>query len=180
MNEDPTTPRVAARVDVFREFPETTRAIAALHRDIMRRESAFSLGERELMASLVSALNGCDYCTGIHESAAEAFDVDPRLLAELLEDMETAGVEERLRPVLRFVARLTLWPSRMRPEDTQAILDAGWDESAVFDAVCVCAFYSFMNRYVDGTGLASTPEELREMGRQLAEHAEADKPGSGS
>ncbi len=174
MNDNPTTPRVASLVDVFRDVPETTRAIAALHEEIMRRESAFSLGERELMASLVSALNGCDYCTGIHESAAEAFDVDPALLGELLEDMETASVDERLRPVLRFVARLTLWPSRMRPEDTQAILDAGWDESAVFDAVCVCAFYSFMNRYVDGTGLESAPEELREMGRQLAEHADRE------
>ena len=51
-------PRIASLVDVFRTFPETSRAIGALHREIMRRESAFTEGERELMAAFVSALNG--------------------------------------------------------------------------------------------------------------------------
>ena len=122
------------------------------------------------MASLVSALNGCRYCTGIHEATAEAFGIEPGLLAELVEDIDTAKVDERLRPVMRFVAKLALEPSKMLPDDTQAMLDAGWDGRAVFDAVCVCAFYSFMNRYVDGTGLESSPDALREMGRQLAAH----------
>ena len=162
--------RVSSLVDVFREFPETSRAIGSLHHVIMRRESAFSKGERELMASLVSALNSCGYCVGIHESAAEAFGVEPGLLAELLDNIDTAAVEDKLKPVLHYVAKLTLRPSRMNDEDTQAVLAAGWDEKALFDAVCVCALYSFMNRYVDGAGLASDPLELRRMGRQLAAH----------
>jgi len=170
MNSDSTIPRVTSLVDVFHEFPDTSRALGALHREIMRRESAFSFGERELMASLVSALNGCRYCTGIHEATAEAFGIEPGLLAELVEDIDTAKVDERLKPVMRFVAKLALEPSKMLPDDTQAMLDAGWDGRAVFDAVCVCAFYSFMNRYVDGTGLESSPAALREMGRQLAAH----------
>ena len=161
---------VTSLVDVFREFPETSSAIGALHRQIMRRESAFSEGERELMAALVSALNGCSYCTGIHESAAEAFGIEPGLLAELIEDIDTAGVDDRLKPVLHYVAKLALQPSRMLDKDTQAVFAAGWDEKALFDAVCVCSFYSFMNRYVDGTGLESAPEELRRMGRQIAAH----------
>lgn len=170
MNNDSTIPRVSSLVDVFREFPDTSRALGALHHEIMRRDSAFSLGERELMASLVSALNGCRYCTGIHEATAEAFGVEPGLLAELVADVDTANVNDRLKPVLRFVAKLALEPAKVVPGDTQAMLEAGWDGNAVFDAVCVCAFYSFMNRYVDGTGLQSSPEELRKMGAELAEH----------
>jgi len=170
MSKTSTAPRATALVDVFRDFPDTSRAIAALHFEIMRRESAFTKGERELMASLVSALNGCRYCTGIHESAAEAFGIEAGLLAQLLEDIDTAAVDTRLKPVLHFVTKLTLRPAQMVAADTQALLDAGWDEKAVFDAVCVCAFYSFMNRYVDGTGLESAPEELRRMGRQLVAH----------
>ncbi|MFQ5635806.1 MAG: carboxymuconolactone decarboxylase family protein [Gammaproteobacteria bacterium] len=170
MNKPATVPRGAALVDVFRDFPDTSKAIGALHREIMRRESAFSEGERELMAALVSALNGCGYCVGIHESAAEAFGIEPGLLAELLDDVGTARVDERLKPVLHFVARLALQPSQMRAADPQAVLAAGWDEKALFDAVCACSFYSFMNRYVDGTGLESAPDELRRMGRQIAAH----------
>lgn len=168
MNDKPQGKRIAKRLDVFREFPQVSAAIGGLHHEIMRTESAFSLGERELMASLVSALNACNYCTGIHESAAEAFGIEPGLLAELLRDIDTAHVDERLKPVLHFVAKLARAPARMTDADTAAVLDAGWDEQALFDAVCVCALYSFMNRYVDGTGLDSDPEHLREMGRQLA------------
>jgi len=173
MNNQSNLSGATSLVDVFRTFPETSDAIGALHSEIMRRESAFSEGERELMAALVSALNGCTYCAGIHESAADAFGIESGLLAELLEDIDTAGVADRLKPVLHFVARLTLQPSRMMDKDSQAVFAAGWDEKALFDAVCVCAFYSFMNRYVDGTGLESAPDELRRMGRQIAAHGSA-------
>lgn len=159
-----------ALIDVFREYPDTARAIGSLHQQIMRQESVFSAGERELMAALVSALNSCAFCAGIHGSAAEAFGVEPGLLDALVDDIDTAEVDEKLRPVLHFVAKLAMTPSRMVPADTEAVLAAGWDEKAVHDAVCVCAFYSFMNRYVDGTGLAADPEDLRTMGRQIAAH----------
>ena len=163
--------RVAKRLDVFRDVPAVSGAIGALHHEIMRTASAFSEGERELMASLVSALNVCTYCVGIHESAAEAFGVEPGLLAQLLDDIDTAAIDPRLKPVMHFVAKLTREPARMNDADTAAVLAAGWDERALYDAVCVCALYSFMNRYVDGTGLESDPVSLRRMGEQLAAHA---------
>jgi len=160
--------RAGARIDVFRAYPETSKAIGALHEVIMRRESAFTLGDRELMAAFVSALNGCDFCNGVHAAAAESFGVESGLLEALVQHMESADIPERMKPVLRFVAKLTLEPSRMVPADTDAVLAAGWDDKAVYDAVCVCGFYNFMNRYVDGTGLSADPEELRKMGKQLA------------
>lgn len=143
----------------------------------MRRESAFSVGERELMAALVSALNGCTYCEGIHGSAAEAFGIEAGLLAALVDDIETASVDDRLKPVLKFVMKLARHPARMVPADTDAVLAAGWDEKAVYEAVCVCAFYSFMNRYIDGTGLQAEADVLHRMGRQIAAHAQ-DKVSS--
>ncbi len=157
-------------LNVFQKNSRTSDAIGALHREIMRRESAFSEGERELMAALVSVLNSCNYCVGIHESAAEAFGIEPGLLAELVTDIDNAPVDERLKPVLHFVVKLTLHPSQMLEADAEGVLQAGWDEQALFDAVCVCSFYSFMNRYVDGTGLESAPDQLRRMGRQIAAH----------
>lgn len=170
MNDRSNPLRARSLIDVFRAYPETSGAIGALHHEIMRRDSAFSKGERELMAALVSALNGCSYCAGIHGSAAEAFGIEPKLLAELVHDIATADVDARLKPVLQFVAKLALQPSRMDAGDTQAMIATGWDEKAIYDAVCVCAFYSFMNRYVDGTGLEAGPDELRRMGRQIAAH----------
>ncbi len=168
MSQPTSRPRARSHIDVFREFPETSKAIGALREIIMRRESAFSLGERELMAAFVSALNGCNFCSGVHGAAAEAFGVEPALLEAIVADIDTASIPEPMKPVLQFVARLTHEPSRTGPADSDAMRAAGWDDKAIFDVVCVCSFYNFMNRYVDGTGLSAAPDQLRLMGRQLA------------
>lgn len=76
MSDPDSSSRARSRIDVFRNFPETSKAIGALHETIMRRESAFTLGERELMAAFVSVLNGCDFCSGVHGAAPEAFGID--------------------------------------------------------------------------------------------------------
>jgi len=166
-------PRDRSHIDVFREYPETSKAIGALHEVIMRRESAFTPGERELMAAFVSALNGCNFCTGVHGAAAQAFGIETSLLEAIVADIGTANVPEPMKPVLQFVARLTREPSRTGPADTDAMRAAGWDDKAIFDVVCVCSFYNFMNRYVDGTGLSAPPEQLRLMGQQLARASNA-------
>jgi len=168
LSEPTRSPRASSRIDVFREFPATTAAIGVLHETIMRRESAFSLGERELIAAYVSVLNGCNFCSGVHGAAAEAFGIDPALLGAIAADIETASISARMKPVLKFVARLTREPARTGAGDSDAMRAAGWDDKAIFDVVCVCSFYNFMNRYVDGTGLSAAPDQLRQMGRQLA------------
>lgn len=58
-----------------------------------------------------------------------------------------------MRPVLRYVRKLTLTPSRMTPSDADEVFAAGWDEQALHDAVSVCALFNFMNRLVDGLGI---------------------------
>ena len=74
-------------------------------------------------------------------------------MAALLDDVDASPVEERMKPVLRYVGKLTLTPSRMTPADVEAVLAAGWDERALHDAVSVCALFNFMNRLVEGLGI---------------------------
>ncbi len=49
------------------------RALVQLHTEIMRQPSQLSVGERELIAAYVSALNACQYCLGVHSVTAENF-----------------------------------------------------------------------------------------------------------
>jgi hypothetical protein len=58
-----------------------------------------------------------------------------------------------MKPLLRYVGKLTLTPSRMIPADAEAVFQAGWDERALHDAVSVCALFNLMNRLVDGLGI---------------------------
>lgn len=165
----PSLPDDATLLDVFRAYPDTARPLLDYHQTLLRGPSPLTVAERELIAAYVSGLNACGYCHGIHIAVAEAFGVAENTLTALIDDLHTAPVPERLRPVLRYAAKLTRTPSRMTPEDAQAVLDAGWDEQALHDAVAVCALFNFMNRFVDGLGVTAGSEFTATSSRRLAD-----------
>lgn len=143
----------AVLLDVFKAFPDTARPLLDYHQVLLRGPSPLSPAERELIAAYVSGLNACGYCHGVHTQTAAAFGVPEGVLDDLLADVETAEVEERLRPILRYVRKLTLTPSRISASDAEDVLKAGWDERALHDAVSVCALFNMMNRLVEGLGI---------------------------
>ncbi len=173
MTHLPSLPGDATLLDVFRAYPETARPLLDYHEALMRGESPLSEAERELIAAYVSGLNACDYCFGIHQRTAQAFGVEEGLLTALLADIETADVDERMRPLLSYVGKVTREPVRVSPADARRVLDAGWDEHALHDAVSVCALFNFMNRFVSGLGVSAGADYFDVSGNRLANHGYA-------
>lgn len=162
-------PEDAVLLHVFRANPETARPLLSYHELVMRGPSPLTEGERELIAAYVSGVNSCGYCHGIHTATAEAFGVAPGLLEAALTDLDTAAVDDKLRPLLRYVGKLTSTPSRMTPADAEAVFAAGWEERALYDAVLVCALFNFMNRVVDGLGIQADASYFSTSGNRLHE-----------
>jgi uncharacterized peroxidase-related enzyme len=159
----------ARLLDVFRAFPEPARPLLDYHQVLLRGPSPLSVAQRELIAAYVSGLNACGYCHGVHTATAQEFGVEQAVLTALLEEVDTAPVQEEMKPLLRYMRDLTLAPSRMTPAHAQAVFDAGWDERALHDAVSVCALFNLMNRLVDGLGLAADDSYARFSARRLAD-----------
>ncbi|MBD3663307.1 carboxymuconolactone decarboxylase family protein [Sulfitobacter aestuariivivens] len=151
----PSLPETPDLGDVFRAFPTNVVQILQLDDAIMCDPAAINQGDRELIAAYVSALNACQFCAGAHLNAAEAFGIERTVLDELLNDVETARVDTALKPILRYVGKLTQTPSRLTEADAQAVYAAGWSEEALYDAIKVCALFNFMNRIVEGTGVSA-------------------------
>ena len=162
-------PEETTLLQVFQAHPGPARHLLAFHELVLRGESPFTEGERELIAAYVSGLNDCGYCHGIHTVTAEAFGVPAGLLAAALDDLETAPVDAKLRPVLAYVGKLTRTPSRMTDADAEAVFAAGWDERALHDAVLVCALFNFMNRMVEGLGIRADAAYATTSGLRLKE-----------
>lgn len=152
---------------VFRSFPETAEPLLALHEAVLRGPAPFTEGERELVAAYVSGLNACRYCYGIHTVTAEAFGVEEGLLEKLVDDLEAAEVEPRLRPVLRYARKLTETPARMTAADARAVFEAGWDDRALHFLAMTTALFNFMNRMVEGHGLKGDAAYAQEAGLRL-------------
>jgi uncharacterized peroxidase-related enzyme len=146
-------PADAHLIDVFRKYPGLYRPLVESHEILLRGPSPLSVAERELIAAYVSGLNSCTYCHGVHAATAEQFGVAEGLLRQLLENPEQAPIDERMKPLLSYVKKLTYTPSRLLPEDAEVVLAAGWNEQALHDAASVCGLFNFMNRLVDGLGL---------------------------
>ena len=94
---------------VMRRYPQMAMPMMEFSEVILRTgECAFTHEERELIGAFASGLNNCTYCYSTHKATAEAFGVPENLLDSMVDDLETAGVDERMKPVLRYVRKLTL------------------------------------------------------------------------
>ena len=162
-------PADAGLLRVFQAFPETARPLIDYHEALLRGDSPFSVAQRELIAAYVSGLNACNYCHGVHTQTAVALGVDPDLLNDLLSNPDTAEVEESMRPVLAFVRKLTLAPSKMIESDADAVFSAGWNDRALYDAISVCALFNFMNRLVDGLSIDAAASYVSFAAQRLAQ-----------
>ena len=160
-------PRDAVLADVFKAFPDHAKIRMQYSETLMRGPSPLTPAERELIAAFVSGLNACGYCHGVHEATARAFGVGEGLIAQLLADSDAAQVGESMKPILRYVKKLTLTPARMTQGDADAVFAAGWSERALHDAVSVCAWFNFMNRFVEGHGVKGDTNAYRQAARRL-------------
>jgi len=130
----------------------------AFHDAVLRNEdSPLSIAEREIIAALVSGLNACAFCYGAHKTMAMAFGLPEETITALVDDINSAPIDEKLKPLLHYVRKLTLSPSKMVQGDADAVFAAGWPEEALHDAVLVCALFNFMNRVLDGSGITPKP-----------------------
>lgn len=130
-----------------------------LQRNILRGPSRFLEAERELMAAFVSTLNQCQCCAQGHAVRASKRGFDIAALEGLVADIDTAAISDRLKPVFRFIKKLTMEPARMVEADVQSVFAAGWDETALIDAIVLCAYFNMVNRIADGHGLKVTSPE---------------------
>jgi uncharacterized peroxidase-related enzyme len=160
----------ASLLDVFKSYPETSKPLIEYHEVLLRGPSPFSEAQRELIAAYVSGLNHCRYCHAVHTSTAERLGIEGGLIPRLIEEFDSVAVTNEMRPVLRYAQKLTDQPAGVTQADADAILAAGWDESAVYHTVAVTALFNFMNRLVEGLGIEFNPAYTKEASQRLAEH----------
>ena len=82
------------------------RPMGAWTQAAMRGPSAWSVGERELMAAMIAKWNSCSFCVGAHRAVA-AKVLDRRPVDAALKDFRTAPISDGLRATLEFLETMT-------------------------------------------------------------------------
>jgi len=150
----------AAKLVYYRPDFYGARAKEFTH-EAMRGPSAWSVGDRELMAAYVSKENASTFCIAAHTAtASQAYQDAPRVAA-VLADLGSAPVAEPLRATLRMLGKLTV-TGEVSTADMRAVLAAGVSPQQAEDALAVCAAFNTTNRLADAFGFEIlSPEDFQ-------------------
>ena len=116
-----------------------------LTHEAMRGPSAWSIGDRELMAAFVSQANECPFCVAAHSTTSTLWYHDATKVTATLADLDTAPIAEPLRATLRMLAKLTR-EHRIDADDIRAVLAAGVSPQQIEDAFAVCLAFDITAR----------------------------------
>ena len=137
---------------------DTALPIRQLTHILLRGESTLTEGERELIATVVSAGNECRFCTAAHTAAANAYLPDVSIAEQVKQDINTAPVSEKLKTLLHIARAVQQSGRLVRPEMITAARQQGATDRELHDTVLIAALFSLYNRYVDGLATV-TPAE---------------------
>ena len=119
----------------------------------MRGPSAWSIGDRELMAALVAKWNSCDFCVKAHGAVA-AKEIERSLVATALADYRAAPISDGLKATLGFLKAMTSRPTELTSENAAAVFATGVSSEALNDAIAVGAIFNIVTRYANALDFA--------------------------
>jgi uncharacterized peroxidase-related enzyme len=137
---------------------DTALPIRQLTHILLRGESTLTEGERELIATVVSAGNECRFCTAAHTAAANAYLPDHSIAEQVKKDIGTAHISEKLKKLLIIARAVRQNGKLVTPEMVEAARQQGATDRELHDTVLIAALFSLYNRYVDGLATV-TPAE---------------------
>jgi uncharacterized peroxidase-related enzyme len=153
--------------------PETAKPLNELVDVLLRGPHTLSPGERELIATFVSAQNECRYCQTIHGAiAAHHLNGDEDLVGKVKNDPQQAPISEKLKALLVIAGKTAEGGKHVTTGDVERARENGATDLEIHDTVLIAAVFCLCNRYVDGlaTWAPTDPAFYRQRAALVAEH----------
>jgi uncharacterized peroxidase-related enzyme len=117
-----------------------------------------SAADREMIAVVVSATNGCLYCLVAHGAALREELGDPVLGERISYDWRRAGLDDRRSAICAYAEKLTRDPRSVDEHDLERLLASGLTREEAWDVIEIAAMYNFTNRLAMGTNMLPNEE----------------------
>ncbi len=152
--------------------PETAKPLNELVNVLLHEAHSLSPGERELIATYVSAQNNCQYCQTIHGAiAAHHLQHDEELVACVKYNYREAAISEKLKSLLAIAGKVQKSGKDVLASDIEQARSHGATDLEIHDTVLIAAVFCLCNRYVDGlaTWAPDDPDFYRRRAALVAE-----------
>ncbi len=134
--------------------PETASRFTQYFEHLFRPEGArLPLRERELIAVVVSAQNGCGLCEVHHTNAlGDALD-DSAKARRIALDHHLAPLTDRERALVEFALKVTVNPKDIGSPDFERLRDVGLSDPDIVEALETSAWFNHTNRIFISLGV---------------------------
>jgi len=149
----------------------TGKALSKLAQTLLHGPSTLTSGERELIASHVSALNDCEFCHESHSASANAhFNDQGGVVKSLKIGVDKAEVSDKMKALLKIAGKVQISGKEVTPDLIEQAKKEGATDEEIHDTVLIASAFCMYNRYVDGlnTNLPEKKEEYVDMGKRMA------------
>ncbi len=164
--------------------PESTRVLRELAEVLLRGQNTLTPGEREIIATYVSAENDCCFCQLSHgAAAAEHLGGNYELIDRITQNFGESGISEKLKALLAIAGKAQKGGKHVTAADVAQARWHGATDKEIHDSVLIAAAFCMFNRYADGLGTwqPTDPQAYRARGRAMAHlgyvQTNRDEPG---
>ena len=145
--------------------PDSLRTHFEMYTAAMHKPSPLTKAEREMVATEVSRLNGCDYCLTHHNHGLKRLLPEDRHdAANELRQGKHDLLNEREQAMVHYARKLTTTPQKMNADDVKVLHDNGLDDRAILDLAQCIGYFNYVNRIVTGLGV-SLDDEVGSVGQ---------------
>ncbi len=134
-----------------------------LTHEAMRGPSAWSIGDRELMAAYVAQANESPFCIAAHSATSGVWYGDSAKVAAALADLDAAPITEPLRATLRMLGKLARG-NTIDADDIREVLSAGVSPAQIEDALAVCLAFDITARLANAFDFAIPTQAAMDAG----------------
>ena len=126
---------------------------------LLRGPSAWTVGQRELLAAVVAQATRCPFCTVEHQAQALG-EFERGVVEEILAGRRPAVISVRLAAAVDYVRKLAAEPLAVGPADGAALHAAGLSAAEIDDLVHLTAALAIASRVAEALGFEERRDQL--------------------
>lgn len=141
--------------------PNALRSHLEIYVNLVYGKSGLSRGERETIATTISAHNHCGYCVTHHGEALRFYLKNGGQLETFKRGRQPEDLPQRTKALIDYALKLTLEPGKVVGEDLEALRRIGISDSEILDLVLLTAYMNYVTRIAQGLGVEHDEQEAR-------------------
>jgi len=134
-------------------WPEGLELYVAMFKGTMLADTKLTRALKEMIASIVSKINQCNYCLGHHKNFMNQYGVSPTVADQILNDLQSADISEAEKKLLAYVEKVTRNAYKVTDADVEDLKEIGWSHEEILEVTLVTSLFNSINRFADALGV---------------------------